>query len=150
LRLAGPRQPSEFVPSQHGSYAGEQFSQAERLRHIVVRAQLQTDDAIDFLEPMAGGDDDGYVGAQANLAQQIQSIVPAKAQIQNDQARLGARQMPAQFVPACRGAGGYVVLLEITRDHAPSGQVVVDDEDVARFVVVVRREGTIHGMSRAA
>ena len=84
----GASDPSHFLPPQHRADAGEQLPKAERLDDVIVRAELQADDAVDFIRTMAGGDDDRNIGMGADFSQQIQPVVLTKPQIQNDQAGL--------------------------------------------------------------
>jgi len=124
--------------------AREQFSEAERLGHIVVRAQLEAHDTIDFLQPVTGGDDHGDVRVGSNLSEQIEPIFAPKSQIENDQARLTHGEMASQVLPAGRGTRRDVMLFEVTGDHPPRGRIVIDNEYVVIFAIVVGVQSAIH------
>ena len=61
------------------------FAKGVRLEQIVVRAKLQTDDPIDLGPPVAGRDNHRRVTLFAQFLQQIQPVLPAQAEIENDQ-----------------------------------------------------------------
>ena len=88
LGIAGASDPSHFLPPQHRADARQQLPEAERLDDVIVRTELQADDAVDFIWTVAGGDDDRHIGIGANFSQEIEPVVLTKPQIQNDQAGL--------------------------------------------------------------
>ena len=47
-----------------------------------------TDHSIDLVQPVAGGDDHRHVGAGADFAQQVQTIILAQPQVEDDETRL--------------------------------------------------------------
>ncbi len=132
LRFARSGEPAQFVAPQNGPNAREQFSEAERLGHIVVRAQLEAHDTIDFLQPVTGGDDHGDVRVGSNLSEQIEPIFAPQSQIENDQARLTHGEMASQVLPAGRGTRRDVMLFEVTGDHPPRGRIVIDNRPHSR------------------
>src|SRR5258708_14450930 len=93
LRIMSTCSPSHFLPSQYGADAGKQLPEAERLYDVVVGAELEADDAIDFIWTMAGRDNDGNIRMRTNFPQQIEPVILAKPQIQNNQAGDGSRKM---------------------------------------------------------
>jgi hypothetical protein len=68
LWLARSGETAELVPPQNCPDARKQFSEAERLGHVVVRTEFEADHAIDFLQPVPGGDDHGNIGVGSNLS----------------------------------------------------------------------------------
>lgn len=144
LWLARSRETAQFVPPQNGPHTCQQFSEAERLRHIVVRTEFEADHAINFLEPMPGSDNHGNIGVGSNLSQQIQSVFPPQSQVENDEARVAFGQMAGQFLPACRRTGRHRMLLEVTGDHPPGGGVIIDNKYVVSFTIVIGLQRAIH------
>jgi hypothetical protein len=59
--------PFHFLPPQYGTEAGEQFPEAEWFYNIVVRPEFEADDAIDFVETMAGRDDNRNIRVGTNF-----------------------------------------------------------------------------------
>jgi hypothetical protein len=97
LRITGSCDPPHFLPPQHGTDAGKQFPETERLDDVVVRPEFETDDAIDFVGAMTGRDNDRNIRMSSNFPQEIQPIVLTQAQIQNDQAGKACLKMTVQF-----------------------------------------------------
>jgi len=64
---------------------------------VVVRTELETDDAIDFVATMARRDDHRDVRMRTHFPQKIQPIILTEPQIQNDQAGNGPRKMTIQL-----------------------------------------------------
>src|SRR6186713_440738 len=111
--------PPHLLPPQHGADARQQLPQAEWLDDVVVGAELETDDAVDFIGPVPGRDDDGYIGLCTDLPEHIEAVVLAESQIENDQAGLRSFQMAMQFGPVGRGPAWYVVFFQIFDHHLP-------------------------------
>jgi len=76
---------ARLAPAQHRADAGQQFAQAERLGHVVIRAQFQPDDPIDLVPPVTGGDDDRNIGLRPDRPQQIEPVRLAEMQVQDHQ-----------------------------------------------------------------
>src|SRR5258705_9747042 len=85
LRIMGACNPSHFLPPQYGANAGKQLSETEWFYDVVVRTELETDDAIDFVATMARRDDHRDVRMRTHFPQKIQPIILTEPQIQNDQ-----------------------------------------------------------------
>src|SRR4029077_2575575 len=81
LRVIGARNPPHFLPPQYGPHAGKQFPRTEWLDDVVVRAEFEADNAIDFVGPMSGRDDDGNVRMRTDLPQHVQPVVLAESQV---------------------------------------------------------------------
>jgi hypothetical protein len=85
-------------PAQDRPDPGDQLAGVERLSQIIVRPDLQPDDAIHLIA--AGGEHEhGYFALFANSLQGLESIAARKHHIQNDQrvgsgARLGDTLVP--------------------------------------------------------
>ena len=67
FRITRSCNPFHFLPPQYGTEAGEQFPEAEWFYNIVVRPEFEADDAIDFVETMAGRDDNRNIRVGTNF-----------------------------------------------------------------------------------
>ena len=86
-------QPFPFPAAAIRRERGKQLSEAEWFYDVVVRTELETDDAIDLVRTMAGHDDDRNIRMRTNFPQEIQPIILTEAQIQNYQAGTGPCKM---------------------------------------------------------
>ncbi len=75
FRSIRSRRSSHFLSPQHRPNAGEQFSEAERLYDVIVSSEFEADDAIDFIGPMTGCDDDRYIRMRSDFSQKIQPVI---------------------------------------------------------------------------
>jgi hypothetical protein len=98
---------------QHRAHSGKQLSQVERFRHIVVGAEFETDDAVDFLASVAGHDDDRHVGTGSQLAQQVETVLEAEPQIENDHADFVRGKLTDHLLAARRRQRPDVVVGEV-------------------------------------
>jgi hypothetical protein len=130
LAITGARGPSHLVTPQHRADAREEFSQAERLDDVIVGAELKADDAIDFVGPLPGGDDDRHIATRTDFSQQIEPIVLTEAKVENDQTGLCCLKMAAQFSPIGRSPGRHIVLFQISDHHLPHGRIVINNNDM--------------------
>src|SRR5258708_35449358 len=133
LRIAGACNPSQFLAAQYRADARQQFPQAERLDDVVVRAELEADDAIDLVEAMTGQDDDGHVRMGADVPQQVEAVMFAELQVENDQAGMRPGEVSIHLVSIGRNADGDVIFLEIAGHHSAYRLVVVDHDNVTQF-----------------
>src|SRR6202022_4526776 len=67
FRITRSCNPFHFLPPQYGTEAGEQFPEAEWFYNIVVHPEFEADDAIDFVETMAGRDDNRNIRVGTNF-----------------------------------------------------------------------------------
>ena len=82
LARPGPRR---SVAPQHGPHPRQHLAQLERLGDVVVRAELEPDDAVDGVA-LAADHDDGDVAFGPDLAGELQAVLSAQRQIEGDQA----------------------------------------------------------------
>jgi len=99
LRIPLRRGASGFLPSQHGADAGQKFPKAEWLGHIVVRAQFQPDHPVDLVASITGRYDYRNIGARSDLAQQVEPVLLAKPEVEDDEIRLACGEMMDQLLP---------------------------------------------------
>ena len=89
-------------PAQNGADACDQLTRAERLREVVVGAQLEADELVGLIAP-CGQHDDRHGRIAAERARHVEAIDAAAAQVQHDQvggqrARRGKR-LPVRRPP---------------------------------------------------
>jgi hypothetical protein len=125
------------VSPQNRADAREQFPETERLGDVIVGTELKADDTVDFITAMPGRDDDRNVRMGANLPQEVQPVILAEPEIQNDQARIRCGEVAAQFASTGHSAGWHIVFLEVAGHHLPHRRIIVHNEDMARFPGVI-------------
>jgi hypothetical protein len=131
LQTARPSNPPNLLPPQHGTNAREQFSHAERLDDIIICAEFEADYPIDFLGTTACDDDDRDVGIRSNRAQDIEPIILAEVQIENDQAGMHAGEMLAQLPSVRDRTGENIMVGKMACHRLPYHWIVVNDQDAA-------------------
>lgn len=115
---------------QHGVDAGQQLARRERLAEVVVRADLQADDAVDLVA--AGGEqDDGHiVVAGPQIAQGREAIDLGHHQIKYDQRRALALEARGQAVTVMQHRHGKALLGQVFAQQVAQFDVVIDDQDL--------------------
>jgi hypothetical protein len=86
------------MPPQHRADTRQQLPKAERLGDVVVGAEFEADHPIDLVVAMAGGDDYRDVGSRPDLAQQVETVLRAEPQIQDDQAGNAFGDLTSHFL----------------------------------------------------
>src|SRR4051812_47990885 len=135
--IMGTRGASHLVSPQNRANAREQFPETERLGDVIVGTELEADDTVNFITAMPRRDDDRNVRVGANLPQEIQPVILAEPEIQNDQARIRPREVAAQFASTGHSASWHIVLLEVAGHHLPHRRGIVHNKDMARFSWVI-------------
>src|SRR6185312_4269561 len=115
-----------FLAAQVRFDAGHQFTRAERLRHVIVAADLETEDAVDFIGT-SGKKDDGRAPEWSGLADpaaKIETILAGEHYIKHDKIRLPFHEI------AQRGA----FAIQETHVEAAARQVVFDQRRQFGFI----------------
>jgi hypothetical protein len=102
---------------------------SSRLREVVVGAHFQPDDAIGLLAAR-GEQDDRHARAGAQVAAQLEAVVPGQHQVEDHQVGPRALQRRAQASPVRYGGYPVALLLEIVAQQRADFRIVVNDEDV--------------------
>ena len=93
-------------PPQQRLHAGGELSRRERLRHVVVGAELEAGDAVGFLVPR-GQHQDRHGRVRADGLADLEAVLPGQADVEDDEAwppvaevreRLLARARPLRRV----------------------------------------------------
>src|ERR1044071_5114963 len=115
--------------SEQGLDPAQQLPEPERLREVVVRAELQADDLVDLL--VAGGEHEHRrLGARRPQAPQDLEAVHAR---QSDVDQHGGRRLSGCDLPALPARPNQVAVVALLRegvlDSAGAGVLIFDDED---------------------
>src|SRR5918995_2279768 len=108
--------------------AGDELPRVERLRHVVVRADLEPDDLVHVL--VAGGEhQDRDVPALPQPARQIDPVHVGEHEVEQDQGDRGRLELLDRL--RARGGRSHLVpgVLEIQRDERRDRRLVLDDQD---------------------
>ncbi len=84
-------------PAHHGLYSGHQLTQTKRLAEVVIRAQLQADQPIDFFD-LGRGDNYRHITLPAQIPTQIQAIAPRQHQVEDNQVGHIVRQPSGHLI----------------------------------------------------
>ena len=120
-----------MAPAQQRLHPGLQLAHAEGLGEVVVAADLQTDDLVEFGVPRRE-EQHGHVAFGAQAAAHLVAVDAGEHHVEHDQVER-ARASPER-APRRRWMPRDVValLLQVVRDELGDGVFVVDDEDVRR------------------
>ena len=115
-------------PPQDRIYPRDQFARAERFGHIVVAADFEPEDAIDFL--VAGRQEqDRRIGGLADLAADLQPVHLGHADVEHDEVVDIAVEAGQRLPAVLRNGNRHAALLEREADDVADMGVVVDDEN---------------------
>ena len=122
-RLGGSR-----AASEHGANAGDELARAERLGHVVVRAELQPEERVELGVPR-GQDDDRRRAGGADRPDHLQPLDLGEAEVEDDEVGLsspdGLQRRRAVAGRQDREAG----VLEVVARQLDDLGFVIDDED---------------------
>jgi hypothetical protein len=111
--VAVRRGPLSVKTPQHCAHPRQQLPQVEGLRHIIVGAELKTDDAIDFIPAVTGCDYDRDVGTRADLAQEIETVPKAEPKVKDHQVDILRAELTNHLLAAGRQKRVDVVIDEV-------------------------------------
>src|SRR6266545_2567451 len=115
--------------AEHAADSGDQLPRAERLHHVVVRAELEPDDPVGLVA--AGGqhhDRDRRAGAEPPA--HLEAVHAGQHQVQHDQVGrcLGGEREPQRLLPVAGHGHAIAAELQVARDHLAHGRLVVDHQ----------------------
>src|SRR5262245_36646675 len=122
------RRTRTLPPAQDRSQAREQLARIERLRQVVVRAELETDDAVRGLAAR-GQHQDRDVGGSPDLAAHGEAVPVGQHEVEDERVERLAfeRGEPVRGGLVCGHAKAR--LREIFAHHRGEPRIVLDDED---------------------
>ena len=127
LRLVG----LASLPAQHRLDARQQLRSAERLRDVVVGADLEADDAVDLVALCREDDHRGRHPLAAQHAQHLDAAHAGKHHVEQDEVQsLVAGGLERSLAI---GGGGHLVSLarQVEGECLPKGGIVLDEEQPA-------------------
>ena len=105
-----------------------QLARRERLRHVVVGAELETDDPVGLLA--AGRQHDHrQARARADPAAELEPVRPGQHEVEHDEARRVALDELARPAPVGRLERLEALALQVADDDLADRRLVVDDEN---------------------
>ena len=110
-----------------------QLARAERLRHVVVAADLEAEDAVDLLVARRQ-EQDRHVGGLADLAADVEPVELGHADVEHDQIGPVGGKAGERLLAVARLGHGHAGLLQRDADDLADVAVVVDDENAMRQV----------------
>ncbi len=105
-----------------------QLARLERLGHVVVRAHLQAQDAVDRLAPR-GQHDHGQRRCGAQIAAEAQAVFMGQVQIKDDQIDRVAIDHPPHRAATVGGDRREAVVLQLLGQERADIAVIVDDQN---------------------
>lgn len=125
LRLTGATQDS--------ADARQQLTGIEGLAYVIVRAKLQTDDAVRFITH-GGQHDDGHIGLATQPARDVQTGFTWQHQIQHDKLVMALAPDAPRFPSiACR-ADTHLIALKKFGKKVTNFAIVIDDKNMRRLL----------------
>ena len=117
--------------AQHALDARDELPRVERLRQVVVGADLEPDDLVDVL--VAGGQhQDRDVRGLAHAPADLDPVDVGQHQVEDDQRRRLGRDLGQRGAAVRDGAHVVARVLEVERDERGDRRLVLDDEDRLR------------------
>ena len=126
--------PRRTCASSDGADARDELAQPERLDDVVVRAELEPDDAVDLLA-LGGDHDDRDVRASAQLAADGEPVDVGQAEVEQDE--VGRRRVE-RLLPR-RDARHLEALRAQALDERLGDRVLVLDDEQVHGLIVGRR-----------
>jgi len=117
------------LAAKHGVDPGQQLARVERLGEIVVRAHLQSQDAIEILAA-CGEHDDRHLRFGAHLAAQAEAILARQHHVEDQQVDPLVGHRARHFASVGRRRHVAAVATQIFGDERPRLAVVLNYKDV--------------------
>ena len=111
---------------QHGLHAGDELARVEGLRHVVVGADLQTDDPVDVVAAR-GEDDHGDVARLAELFADGEAVHLRHHHVEDDEVRLEGLRLFERLLAVVRSLDPEALVVEVQPGELDDVLLVVDD-----------------------
>jgi Ca2+-binding EF-hand superfamily protein len=118
------------LAAQHGVDARHELSRIERLREVVVGANLEAHDAVDVIALRGEHDDRDVVGALAQAPADGEAVFARQHEVEHHQVVAYAREASVHGLRIGHRLDRETLLGQITLEKIAQAQVVVDDEDL--------------------
>ena len=117
--------------AEHALDARQHFARVERLRHVIVGAHLETDDAIDDRRGGSQHDDRDRRVALAKMPRETQAVLARHMNVDERQIHWVLCDQRLRRNRVFCADGGVAMRDEVLLEHLANVRLVVDDEDRA-------------------
>ena len=131
-RFRRGRSRSSLIAAQHGLDPGYQLLGVEGLDHVVISAQLQSQDLIKNFA-LGGKHDDRNLGGGPQLTAHLVAVDTRKHQIQQDQVRLKFREDLQGFLAVIDNIGFVAFFHQIERNQLCDVLIVIYNQNPLLF-----------------
>ena len=114
-------------PPQDGPNTRDQLGHLERLRDVVVRAELEPDHHVDGLRPRRQHHD-GHTARTAQLAEHLEPVDRRQHHVEQDDVVGRPPELGERLPPVADACDPHPRLAQADADHLPDGGVVLDQE----------------------
>ena len=118
-------------PPKHSLDAGSQLARRERLGDVVIRAQLQSGDAIGLLAA-SGEHDDRHGHRRPQPAADLEATQRRQHQVEDDEIGWIVERVLQALDTVVNGAHSVSLALEVAADHLGHIGIVLDDQHTRR------------------
>src|SRR5207248_3477790 len=122
--------------------AAAELAHRERLRDVVVRAELEAEHLVELLG-LRGEHDDRHRGARAELTADLEAVDLRQHYVEHDEIEVALAEAVERLVAGGRGHYLVAVLAQREREQLLDCMLVVDEEDargLSRHVQSLTRE----------
>ncbi|TPW17509.1 MAG: prephenate dehydrogenase [bacterium] len=133
VRLGGIVSP--VAAAQQGLDPGHELEEAERLGDVVVRAELQAQDLVDFLPARGEHDDRQLVAVGADLAADVEAAHLGQHDIQDHEIGCGIAGEPEPGGAILGHGDGVTLVLEAVLQRDGHRGIIFDDQDSGHGVL---------------
>ena len=117
--------------AEDGLDAGDQLARVEGLRHVVIGADLEADDAVDVVA--AGGeDDDGDVAGLAELLADGEAVHLGHHDVEDDEVRADGLGLLERLLAVVGGFDAEALVVQVEAGKLNDVLLVIDNEDGSR------------------
>jgi len=117
--------------AQQGAHPRHELARAEGFRQVVVGADLEAEDLV-RLFPARGEHQDRDIALPADAAADLEPVRGRDHEVQNDEGRPLARELPQRRLAVRHDPAGEAGRLEVLLDEPRDLRVVLDDEHRGR------------------
>ena len=118
----------DLGPAEDRPDPGDEGARVERLRHVVVRPELEPDDRVDVVVPRREHED-GRVAAAADLAADLEAVDLRQHEVEDHEVGVVAGVEGEGGLSVARAHDDEALLLEVQAQQVDDVPLVVDDED---------------------
>ena len=110
---------------------GHELARVERLRHVVVRADLEPDDLVDVLVPR-GEHEDRDIRGLADATTELDAVAVREVEVEDDETGRVGRELNQCRLRGCGGRHPIARVAEVCGDEGRDRGLILDHEDRGR------------------